>query len=291
MVAPAADPALRPFYRYDVDFQAFRKIISDKSRENQPREIVADVLKSQYEKLGFEFSDHSKLTTQNCFTIVTAHQPSLFLSPLFFVLKAFTAINLVEKLAAEFPENQFLPVFVLGSEDHDLDELNHATVFGKKLVWQTDQTGSVGAMKTDTIRPVLEELKTILGNSENAISIYETIEKAYSSGWTFAEATQFLLLEILGKHGLVVLNMDDARLKRLFIPIMKDELTRQTAFRLVNETTERLNAAGFKTQAAPREINLFYRTEGRRDRIVFSNGDYQILNTSLKFSISHRTKK
>lgn len=280
-----ADPALRPFYSYDVDLQWFAKIISDKSNEVKPRELLAEILKEQYEKLGLP-NPKSGIRNPESFTVVTAHQPTLFLSPMYFILKAITTINLCERVKTAYPDKEFIPVFVLGSEDHDLDELNHATVFNKKLVWQTEQTGSVGLMKTDSMQPVLAELKTILGDNENANFIYPLIEKAYSSGWNFAEATQFLLAHLLGKYGLIVFNMDDRRLKRLFIPIMREELLKQSSFSIVNQTISELNQAGFKTQAAPREINLFYRTPGRRERIVFSNGNYQVINTDLVFSES-----
>ena len=37
----------------------------------------------------------------------------------------------------------------MGSEDADLEELNHVVVDGKKYVWNTKQKGAVGRMKVD----------------------------------------------------------------------------------------------------------------------------------------------
>lgn len=280
------DAALRQFYSYLPDYQSFSGLISEKSTVDFPRETLVEVLLEQYKKLGSTNPNIEKLRAKNTFTIVTAHQPTLFLQPLYVVLKAFTAINLAEKLAEIHPENQFVPVFVLGSEDHDLEELNNATVFGKKLVWKPEETGgSVGLMNSGSVAPVLSELKTILGESENAKFIYETIENAYSNNRNFAESTQLLLDKLLGKYGLVVLNMDDERLKKLFVPIMKKEILEQISFNVVNKTISELNKIGYKTQAAPREINLFYRTKNRRDRIVLNSENlYEILNTDLRFT-------
>ncbi len=279
------DANLRPFYTYPPDYQSFREIIDAKSGQYYPRELLADVLLEQYSKLGSNHPAIEKLRAKNTFTIVTAHQPTLFLQPLYVILKAFTAINLAEKLAELYPEIQFVPVFVLGSEDHDLEELNNARVFGKKLVWLPEETGgSVGLMNSSSLVNVLSELKAILGESENAKFIYGLIEKAYSDNRAYAESTQFLLDKLLGKYGLVVINMDDARLKKLFVPIMKKELLEQVSYNVVGKTIGELNKLGFKAQAPPREINLFYRTKNRRDRIVFNKEKFEVLNTSKVFT-------
>jgi bacillithiol biosynthesis cysteine-adding enzyme BshC len=81
----------------------------------------------------------------------------------------------------------------------------------------------------------------------------------------------------------VVLNTNDAALKRHFIPSMKDDLLGQTAFRVVGDTINQLHQAGFRAQASPREINLFYMRDGFRERIVLENGIYKVLNTGFSF--------
>ncbi|MCB0573144.1 MAG: bacillithiol biosynthesis BshC, partial [Saprospiraceae bacterium] len=39
---------------------------------------------------------------------------------------------------------RIVPIFVLGSEDHDLEELNSIHLFNNDLVWETDAQGPVG---------------------------------------------------------------------------------------------------------------------------------------------------
>ncbi|MFN8301116.1 MAG: bacillithiol biosynthesis cysteine-adding enzyme BshC [Saprospiraceae bacterium] len=280
------DAGLRPFYRYKPDIQSFESIIADKSKAQFPRADLVEVLRSQYAGLAETHPVHQQiasLSSPDTFTIVTAHQPSLLLGPLYFIYKAITTINLAEAVQAKSGK-RIVPVFVLGSEDHDLDELNHINLFGKRLEWQPGEHGSVGAMRSDSLGPVLESLNSILGGSEPAQALYERIEKAYTSRNTFSEVTQALLHEFLGRFGLVVLDMNHPALKRHFIPVMREELLDKTAQRLVNATIEQLNQSGFKTQAAPREINLFYLSPGSRERIVWEAGTYKVLNTSLVFS-------
>ncbi|MBK8141474.1 MAG: bacillithiol biosynthesis BshC [Chitinophagaceae bacterium] len=52
------------------------------------------------------------------------------------------AIKLADSLKISLPQYNFVPVFYIGSEDADLDELNHIHLGGEKLVWNTKQTGA-----------------------------------------------------------------------------------------------------------------------------------------------------
>ncbi|MBV6438756.1 MAG: bacillithiol biosynthesis cysteine-adding enzyme BshC [Haliscomenobacteraceae bacterium CHB4] len=281
------DPRLRPFYRYEPKLESFSEIISEREKTAYPRAMLSEVLKEQYRPLP----EHRQVTAniaaladKNTFTVATAHQPSLFLGPLYFLYKALTTINLAEAVEARNPGKRIVPVFVLGSEDHDLEELNSINLFGKKLVWPSEEKGAVGSMRTAGLTSVLAELKSTLGESEAASALFQRVERGYTHSATIAEATQAMLHDLFGRYGLVVLNMNDARLKRHFLPYLKVELKERPCFGIVTETSERLNALGFKTQATPREINLFYMLPGLRERIVLENGAYKVLNTDLAFS-------
>lgn len=282
------DERLAPFYTYLPALDFFEQILLEKERAEYPRADLADALLRQYQNFPRQekvIQNIEALRHDNAFTIVTAHQPSLFLGPLYFVYKALTTINLAEAVEARTGgRRRITPVFVLGSEDHDIEELNKVNLFGKQIVWSPGETGSVGSMGTASLAPALDELRSILGESDAARGIFERVERCYRDQKTFAEATQAMLHEFFGQYGLVVLNMNDAALKRHFIPIIQAELSEQPSFRIVNETIGQLAKQGFKAQAAPREINLFYMKPGLRERIVLEDGQYKVLNTELAFS-------
>lgn len=286
------DERLAPFYAYPPALDSFEQILLEKEHSQYPRADLVDALTRQYQNLP----PHEKVSRniealrhENAFTIVTAHQPSLFLGPLYFVYKALTTINLAEAVEARTGgKKRIVPMFVLGSEDHDIEELNKANLFGKQIVWSPDESGAVGSMGTASLAPALEELRTILGESDAARALFERVEKCYREQKTFADATRAMLHEFFGQYGLMVLNMNDAALKRHFIPVIQAELTEQPAFRIVNETIGQLAEQGFKAQAAPREINLFYMKPGLRERILppvqGAGGGFKVLNTDLVFS-------
>jgi bacillithiol synthase len=282
------DPTLTPFLKYHLRQEVFQQIIADKASTPIPRADLVSTMRWQYANLSKcdnVYKNITALESVDTFTVTTAHQPALFLGPLYYIYKAITTINLADAIEGIMgPKHQIVPVFVLGSEDHDLDELNHTNLFNKTVRWQPDVAGPVGSIPTDSLKEPLEYMKTILGDTDHAQQIYTRIHEAYTRYPTFAKATQALLHSLFGRFGLVVLDMNDAKLKRHFIPVMKAELTEQVSHKLVNETIERLQALGFKAQAAPREINLFYMNGHSRERIVTEGDGFAVLNTELKFS-------
>jgi len=90
--------------------------------------------------------------------------------------------------------------------------------------------------------------------------------------------------ELFGEYGLIVLLADHPSLKKQMIGVFEDDLLNQTASGIVEETAKKLNAAGYKVQANPREINLFYLKDDVRERIVKKNDQYSILNSQYSFS-------
>ena len=227
-------PILRNFYKYPVDLESFAQVIADKSKAPIDRKTLVSTLTRQYAQLNPITSGDAPilekintLANDNTFTVVTAHQPSLLMGPLYFVYKIFSTIHLAEKLKAAYPENNFVPIFVIGGEDHDFEEVNHISLFGKKLVWQRDEQerGSVGMMHTTSLQAVLAELKPILGESEAAQALFKIIENAYTNHAIYQDATQDLLNQLFGKYGLVVLNMPQESVfilpKKMVCPIIR----------------------------------------------------------------------
>ena len=283
------DDALKPFLKYAPSQISFHRIIDDKAKSFSPRKDLVEVLRRQYANLqttDIVNANMEALLQDDTFTVITAHQPSLFLGPFYFAYKIINAINLASAVTGMAgAQHTIVPVFVIGAEDHDLEELNHVNLFGKRVSWETDDTGPVGAMSTASIRTkALEHLRDIIGDSDNGKLIMQQIDRAYNGTNTVSQAVQSLLNDIFGKYGLIVLDMNDGQLKKHFVPIMREELLQQSSYKIVTKTIEELNKLGYKTQASPREINLFYLRPGSRERIVLDNGRYQVLNTELEFS-------
>ncbi|MCB0639371.1 MAG: bacillithiol biosynthesis cysteine-adding enzyme BshC [Lewinella sp.] len=280
------DERLRPFYKYPPTLSAFQEVINDKAQANTDRATLVKALEQQYANLSphpIVIKQIQALASERTFTVTTAHQPSLFTGPLYYIYKIASTIYLARLLQDHYPDYQFVPVFVSGSEDHDFEEINHTQLFGKTLTWEQDQGGPVGQLPTASLNEVLAELKEILGDSPQASAIYELIAGAYGRHERYGRATLDLVHRMFGDYGLVVLDMSQPMLKRLFVPIMRAELLEQPSQAYIEKAQAELEAAGFSGQAHAREINLFYLTEGRRDRIVREESEYRVLDTDIRF--------
>jgi bacillithiol biosynthesis cysteine-adding enzyme BshC len=286
--------SLKDFYKYPVSLEAFKDVIAD--RKNYPvfREVLVDVLKEQYASVLHDEQvavNIDKLGKVNTFTLVTAHQPSLFTGPLYFVYKIASLISLVRKLNNQYTDYNFVPVFISSGEDHDFQEVNHIHLFNKTLRWESGESGAVGRMSTKSLRPVLEELKELLGNSESALEIMDIIERTHTDAECFAEAIFRMVNELFGSFGLVVLNADHPALKKLLTPIILQDIFDNSSHKIVNNTIEQLEKAGFAPQATPRDINFFYLADQVRERIVEENGLYKVLNTAICFTKAELTSE
>ncbi len=266
---------LAPFYGQFPTPDAFAEQIRQKQDfPAQHRQTLIETLTRQYANLDTK-PDFSVLAHENTFTVTTGHQLNIFTGPLYVVYKIITTINLARKLRQHYPGYNFVPVYWMASEDHDFDEINHVSLFGRRHVWQTEQTGAVGRMNP-------ADLANLFADIPEKLFLFE---EAYLKNSTLADAVRQYMNALFGAEGLVCVDADDAALKQIFAPVIREELTQQTAGQLVKQTTATLEALGYPAIITPRDINLFYLDTDLRERIERTdNGRYQVLHTDLLFS-------
>ena len=278
-------PELQPFYhRFPTLENLGLQIDEKKTNFAGDRDMLVRVLKNQYSKVETSpatAKNIAALQNQNTFTITTGHQLNLFTGPLYFLYKIVSAINLANELKAKYPENHFVPVYWMATEDHDFEEINYFNFKGKKFRWNRESSGPVGRLSTDGLAEFLEIFVMELGPGHSAAEIKSLFERSYVEHENLTDATRFLANELFGKYGLVIIDADDRDLKRQLIPFVKDELLSRTSFEKVSETATTLP---YDIQVNPREINLFFMENGLRERIVYEDGKYKANNTSMFFS-------
>ncbi|MBK7374783.1 MAG: bacillithiol biosynthesis cysteine-adding enzyme BshC [Chitinophagaceae bacterium] len=278
---------LLPFYTHPVSVEGIKAAIEDRKKYPTGRELLVEELKKQYQHViaSEKTAQHiGLLLSGNSFTIITAHQPNIFTGHLYFIYKVMHAIKLAEFLKAEIPGCDFVPVFYMGSEDADLEELGHVYINGVKHEWKTDQTGAVGRMKVDkALTSVLDVIAGELSVQPFGKDITGLMKDCYTEGETIEQATFKLVNELFGEYGLVVLLPDNAALKKAFIPVIEKELTEAFSHKLVEQSVAAFPAE-YKVQAGGRAINLFYLKDDSRQRIEKSGTQWSIVNGKQQFS-------
>lgn len=264
------DPVLLSFINHYSSKEAYAEQIKQKSSFKMNRDLlVAEIIEQNG---SIKLSDSTKeniesLRTENTFTVITGHQPCLFTGPLYFVIKILHTIKLANTLNTTFPESTIVPVYWMGAEDHDFEEVNHFNLYRKTLTWESKQEGSVGRFSTEGLDSVLEQLKEILGEGKNEKELIQLFKRAYIDHDNYGDATRYLVNELFGDRGLVIIDGDRPVLKEAFKLTMVKELKYNLAFTAVSEQIEKLAEFG-KVQVKPREVNLFYLDRLGRNRIV-----------------------
>jgi len=279
----SGDESLTPFYHREPKLSNFKAQIQEKQKQSVNREVLVETLTQQYSSIDTtDLVNHNiqSLLQENTFTVTTGHQLCLFTGPLYFIYKIITTINLSEQLKSEYPEYNFVPIYWMASEDHDFEEINHVHLFGEKLAWKQEQEGAVGVMSTESLKSLFDELKIILGDSEEAEDLYSLFSDSYLGNKDLAAATRYLVNALFSKYGLVVLDAGTLNLKKEAISLIKRDVLEQSNYPLIQQVNKDLG----RVQAFARPINFFYLTKGARSRIEQQGANFIVLNSDLQFT-------
>ena len=285
------------FVNYAATKEGYKKAIEQRASFPTNRKVLVEVLQNQYTQLAKDVNslnnkeafklvndNVSLLLKENTFTVTTAHQPNIFTGPLYFFYKILHTIQLAAELKKQFPQHNFVPVYYMGSEDADLQEVGSYNLAGEAYQWNTKQKGAIGRMKVD------DELIKLLQNLEGYWLVQpagkealEVLKQAYQKGKTISEATLALVHAFFGKYGLVVLQPDDTKLKSLFIEVMEKELRTGFSQKAIQPTKEKL-ASTYHVQSDGRDLNLFYLKENTRARIDKQGASYIVVDANISFT-------
>lgn len=282
-------PELDPLRAFPVNADGFTAAFREREAFLVNRRLLVDYLKACYSGVPLhpaQTKNLEALESPNTFTVTTAHQPNLATGPLYFLFKIIHAIKLADSLNQQFPAYHVVPVYYMGSEDADLEELGNFTLQGTQYNWDTRQTGAVGRMKADDgLQQLLETASGFLQVLPHGPELVNRLKKAYALNRSIAAATFELVHDLFSRYGLLIFQPDDARVKKGFAPIMARELTEQFSAPALKKVADRFPEK-YKLQTAGRALNLFYLTDEQRRRIEYNGSEYTIVGSDLKFNQS-----
>lgn len=273
-------PKVRQFYPRSPDLQPWAKKEAGAIRyPAERREKVAGILERQNRAWGAGEATLRNLgrLRAGAACIVTGQQVGLFGGPLFAIYKALGAIRLAEKatrLGADC-----VPVFWLATEDHDLAEVNHATLLAGDGSLSRVEGSCQGAADAPMsaihlggeIGQAVDAAAEALGDSE----ITELLRQAYQPGETLGNAFARLFTKLVGRWGVIMLDASDAELHRLAQPIYHAAIERAEELdQALLERNRELVACGYHEQVKVTELStlLFMMQNGSRVVVHRGNG-------------------
>lgn len=277
---------INPFYEHSTNLEGIKAAVEARKKYGNNRDILVSELEKQYTLLNT--SDAVKqniksLADNNTFTITTAHQPVIFTGTLYFIYKILHVIKLAAWCKEQLPQYNFVPVFYMGSEDADLDELGSIWLNNEKIMWDTPQTGAVGRMNTGGLEKIITRIEGELSVQPFGKELVQLLKDCYLDSPDIQTATFKLIDALFAKYGLIVLISDKPGFKKLMLPVFEDDLFNQVSSGIATQTIGQLSAH-YKVQANPRAINLFYLKDDIRERIEQDGDKWNVVGKDIHFT-------
>lgn len=249
--------------------------------DTNARNLLADTLLGQYEGIEIPSSVKSsieKLRHSNTYTVTTGQQIHIFLGPVFFIYKITSVIRQARRLQNLYPENQYVPVFWMATEDHDIAEINEVTVFGKQYIWETSQEGMAGNLPTNGLESLSDAWMEMADKeklSPEILEVFSNFKEAYSRFKNLADATRFILNRLFGHHGLVIIDSNSTKFKPVLRDLASKDILTDSIYHILQDSVSKLNQQGYGHQVSPRRTHFFCINEGKRLRIDKLDGVFK----------------
>ncbi|MBC7382651.1 MAG: bacillithiol biosynthesis cysteine-adding enzyme BshC [Bacteroidia bacterium] len=288
----AGNDNLRTFYNQPHSLVGYEALIKEKQFDAIKRNLLIKVFNEQYKKAGISLNSYPEIDTNikllsdpKTYTITTGHQLCLYGGPLFLTYKVLTTIKLCSELKRAYPENNFVPVLWLASEDHDFEEINNIYLFGKDIKWyKNSHHMPVGRLDLDGMKEDIESIEKLIGTNETGKKWINLIEDTYLKSNNLSEASIKIFTALFREFGLLVLDPDQREFKEEFSAVMKLDILDQNNYKVQLET-DKILTDKYKLQINAREINFFYlhTTLGRKLIKKEGNG-FHLVDSEVRFT-------
>jgi bacillithiol biosynthesis cysteine-adding enzyme BshC len=227
--------------------------------------------------------------------VTTGQQAGLFTGPLYTILKALSAIRLAGALEALLAR-PVLALFWSAADDHDWDEVAHATVLDEngypariELAGRSPEAPHPMSRRVldGSASLALDRLRGLLPATVFRDGYLPQLRTAYASGRTMAAAFEDTLAAVLAGQEIALVSSADPVVKQHSASVVRDALEHaERDEQQVARQTERLVRAGYHAQVsvAARASNVFFSDEEGRDRLVRQGDGWITRRTRRHFS-------
>ena len=248
------------------------------------RDALVSALRAAHRRWGAGDVAHrslERLAHPEARVVVTGQQVGWLLGPTFTLSKAATAIALARRL--DTPERPVVPVFWMATQDHDVDEMDHAWVLGRderltRLTVQVPAGPAVGRAPLDPadVARARTALRRLDGAGEHADDVDALLAEACEGAERWSDAFARLMLRLFGDAGLLVVDPLDHAVAALWRDALERELDDPGASATaITSAGSRLAEGGWPPLLGRGEdaSNLFVERPGGGDRTLLRHRD------------------
>jgi bacillithiol biosynthesis cysteine-adding enzyme BshC len=225
------------------------------------------------------------LLQNNTLAAVTGQQIGFLGGPLYTVFKIHSAVLLADELKSKFSDMNFVPVFWIEDNDHDLKEASETYYLNKtneptlgscltenSALREPSGDQVFGEEIAAQIAKIFEELPY----SDIRDNIYEEYLKIYRPGSNWRQAFIELLQKVFGDKGVLFISARKAALAGYFRYVALIEISNPLkSAELVARANNALIEDKYHIQVKSSDVNLFYHIDGERHKIEYNQlGEY-----------------
>jgi bacillithiol biosynthesis cysteine-adding enzyme BshC len=278
---------VRGFYHHaPLAPESFEAAASRVRLEPAHRAALVEALAEENREGGAAVREQlDRLAQPGTLVVASGQQVGLYTGPVYTIYKALSAARLARQLSERGLRS--VPVFWLATEDHDLEEINHAWVFdaANQPVRLEARAGAAGQQPVGGVR-LAESDGVLLAETLSGLPFGNEISRlaseAYASGATFGSGFKALLQRLLAPFGVLLLDPLAPAMRRLAAPLVRRAL--EQASELTAALLERgrqLEAGGYHLQVHVEEkTSLFFLLEQGRRTALRRSGDTYAANGS-----------
>ena len=268
-------PHLTPYFAHNP--RAIRDI------DPQPRPwapAVREALRVYQDRIG-----GTATFTGNEHVVATGQQPGLFTGPLYTIYKAITALRLAQDLESTSGK-PCVPLFWIGSDDHDFEEAASAHFLTKThkqltLAYTPDQQVNDRALFRVALEPqlhdLIHEVAAACPGSENRDEVAAFLHDSLDHSSSVADWFACIMARLFRDTPLLFFPAHLQAAREAVIPIIEREIRDPLATtRAVNESGQELAALGYPQQIEKNdnECSFFLEMGERRRKVLFEGSRF-----------------
>jgi bacillithiol biosynthesis cysteine-adding enzyme BshC len=298
-------PATRFYRAADV-----RSVADMMDSVDYPRDRMADILIKQnrdYSASEKTFEAIERLRDPRSVVVFSGQQAGLLTGPMLTLLKALSTV----KAAAAYAEQigrPVVPIFWIAGDDHDFEEVNHASVLDHEgdLVeigynsppQSAAPIAEISFDDSNELARFKSSLRDALGETDFTPRLYDLIDAAYTPDDTFVTAFGKMMAGLTRDFGLVLFCPGDADAKRVAVPFFKAIVEKQDELHdLIVTRNQEIEESGYHIQVEKKDnaSHLFYKLTNRtpimREGSEFIAGDHRFSKSELLDAIEAEPEK